>query len=148
MNKILVRISQIIKSAIEKYLPDVKMSDLEGNGKIYYMNDNNGTAFDYFVNKHLSSFMCFYNDNENMGAVKLILSNDGNVSIYIFLNHENKPIREEKEMLKVSENEILELAVIMDKVADKCEKWGCAIEDMNTDIKPTEDEIEEFCSQE
>lgn len=148
MNKILKEISIIIKENLKKYLPEVSTQDLEENGKIYYMNDNNGTIFDYYTNNHLSPFMCFYNDKENMGAVKLILDIYGKIEIYLFKNHINKPYKEISTTINVGNNEILELAIIMNKIADNDDKWGASIEDMDSDIKITENKIKEFTSQE
>lgn len=148
MNKILKEISKIIKENFKKYLPKVSTQDLEENGKIYYMNDKNGTVFDYYTNNHLSPFMCFYNDKENMGAVKLILYIDGKIDIYLFENHTNKPYKEISTSIQVTDEEMLELAVIMNKIADNDDKWGVSIEDMYSDIKITENEIKDFTSQE
>ena len=146
MNKILKEISKIIKENFKKYLPKVSTQDLEENGKIYYMNDKNGTVFDYYTNNHLSPFMCFYNDKENMGAVKLILYIDGKIDIYLFENHTNKPYKEISTSIQVTDEEMLELAVIMNKIADNDDKWGVSIEDMYSDIKITENEIKDFTS--
>lgn len=38
MNRILNEIKEIIKKNINEYLPEVKPSDLEENGTVYYMN--------------------------------------------------------------------------------------------------------------
>ncbi len=147
MNKILTEIKKIAQENIKKYLPKVSNKDLEENGKIYYMNDKNGSTFDYYVNYHLSPFMCFYNDEENMGALKILLFMDGKIELYIFKNHESRPFKEINTSIEVDNTEILELAVIMDKM-EKNDKWGFSIEDMNSDIQITEKEINEFTSQE
>lgn len=148
MNKILIEISKIVKENLKKYLPETSIQDLEENGKIYYMNDRNGTTFDYYINKHLSPFMCFYNDKENMGAIKLILYIDGKIDIYLFKNHVNEPYKEISTAITVKNEDILELAVIMNKIADNNSKWGFSIEDMNSDISISKNEIDEFVSQE
>ena len=49
MNRILNEIKEIIKQNINEYLPEVKSSDLEENGTVYYMNGKNGTEFDWYV---------------------------------------------------------------------------------------------------
>lgn len=148
MNKILTEISKIAQENIKKYLSKVSTHDLEENGKIYYMNDKNGTAFDYYINHHLSPFMCFYNDEENMGALKIILYIDGKIDLYIFENHTTQPYKQISTSVNVNHNEILELAVIMNKIADAKNKWGFSIEDVDSDIQVTENEINEFVSQE
>ena len=148
MNIILKEISKIVEENIKKYLPEVSTQDLEENGKIYYMNDKNGTLFDYYINNHLSPFMCFYNDKENMGAVKLILNIDGKIDIYFFKNHKNKLYNQISTSINVTDNEILNLAVILNKIADNDNKWGVSIEDMDSDIQISENEISKFTSQE
>lgn len=148
MNRILKEVSNIVKGNLKKYLPEVLLQDLEENGKIYYMNDRNGTIFDYYTNNHLSPFMCFYNDKENMGAIKLILYNDGKIDMYIFKNHENEPYKNISTSINATYDEILELAVIMNKITDNDSKWAFSIEDINSDIEITKDEIKEFISQE
>ena len=148
MNKILREISKVVKENLIKYLPEIASQDLEENGKIYYMNDKNGTIFDYYTNNHLSPFMCVYNDKENMGAIKLILYTDGKIDIYLFKNHINEPYKEISTSIGVGHDEIFELAVIMNKIADNDNKWGASIEDMDSDIKVTKNEINEFSSQE
>ena len=52
-------------------------SELEEDGKVYYMNGKNGTEYDWFVNEHLPSFMVFYNDRQNLCAVKATVYTDG-----------------------------------------------------------------------
>jgi len=144
MNKILGEISEIVKESLKRHLPQVSTQDLEEDGKIYYMNDRNGTSFDYYVNNHLSPFMCFYDDKENMGALKLILYIDGKIDICIFKNHKNKPYKEIYTSISVTHDEILELGVIMNKIADNDNKWGVSIEDMDSDIQISENEISKF----
>ena len=84
MNRILNEIKEIIKQNINEYLPDVKPCDLEESGTVYYMNGKNGTEFDWYVNEHLLSFMVFYNDEQNLGAVRLLIYTDGGILLYIF----------------------------------------------------------------
>ena len=84
MNKVILKIKEIINNGINQYLPNVKNKDLEDNGAIYYMNGNNGTEFDWHVNQKLSNFMVFYNDKDNLGAVKLIIHSDRNIYLYIY----------------------------------------------------------------
>lgn len=57
MNKILNDIKEIINENIKIYLPDVKPTDLEENGMIYYMNGKNGTEFDWYVNEKKKRFI-------------------------------------------------------------------------------------------
>lgn len=45
MNAILNEIKSIMEQSKEQYLPQVKSSDLEENGAVYFMNSKNGTEF-------------------------------------------------------------------------------------------------------
>lgn len=144
MNKILNEIKKIINENINKYLPDVKQDDLEENGTIYYMNGRNGTEFDWFVNEKISNFMVFYNDEKNLGAIKLTICNNGGVLLYIYGDKGNKIVKEIKTFIQASENEILQLAVILKNEADDNKIWDASIEKINTDIEINEDKIIEF----
>lgn len=55
---------------MKENMPEVSSDTLEEDGKVYYMNGKNGTEYDWFVNDHLSTFMAFYNDENNLGAAK------------------------------------------------------------------------------
>ena len=60
MNRILNEIRKIIDKNMALYLPHVKSSDLENDGAIFYMNVQNGTEFDWFINDRFPFFMVFY----------------------------------------------------------------------------------------
>lgn len=94
MYEILNEIRRMINKNLITYLPHVKAENLEENGAIYYMNGRNGTEFDWYVNGKISDFFVFYNDDNNLGAVKLTLYNNGNVLIYIYDEMGNKLIKE------------------------------------------------------
>ena len=65
MNRILSDIVSVIKDELSNNLLDVKQSDLENDGAVFYMNGKNGTEFDWFVNEHLPSFMVFMTTKRN-----------------------------------------------------------------------------------
>lgn len=144
MNRILNEIKKIINSNIEFYLPHVKTGDLENDGAIYYMNGKDGTEFDWYVNDKLPPFMVFYNDEANLGAIKLLLYNDGGIVVYIFDEKGKKLIKEVNTYLEVNESDLFELAVILRNEADDNNIWGAGIESINTDIEVTDDKINEF----
>ncbi len=144
MNKILNEIKEIIKQNINEYLPEVKPSDLEENGIVYYMNGKNGTEFDWYVNEHLPSFMVFYNDKQNLGAVKLSIYTDGGVEVYIYGDKGNKVIKEVQTSIEVSENELFNLAVILKSEADDKLIWDSSIDKINTDVEVSNKEITKF----
>ena len=144
MNKILKEIKDLIKENLKKYLPEVKESDLEENGDIFYMNGKNGTEFDWHVNDCLSSFMVFYNDKNNMGAVKLTLYNNGSISIYLYGDSGSRLVNEVKANCKASEEEILELAVILKAEMDDKGIFDSSIEKISADIEIDKEKIEKF----
>ena len=144
MNRILNEIKQIIKQNISEYLSEVLFSDLEENGAVYYMNGKNGTEFDWYVNEHLPSFMVFYNDEQNLGAVKLLIHNDGRIALYIYGDRGNKIIKEVQASIEVAENELFNLAVILKNEADDKSIWDGSIDKINTDIEINDEKITEF----
>lgn len=144
MNRILNEIKEIIKQNINEYLSEVKPSDLEENGTVYYMNGKNGTQFDWYVNAHLPNFMVFYNDEQNLGAVKLSIYTDGQVILYIYGDKGNKVIKEVKTSIEVAENELFNLAVILKSEADDKSIWEASIDKINTDVEINDKKITEF----
>ena len=144
MNRILDQIKKIIKENISEYLPGVKLNELEENGAVYYMNGKNGTEFDWLVNEHLPNFMVFYNDENNLGAAKLSIYDDGGILLYIYGDKGNKVVNEIKTSIDVTEEEMFKLAVILKNEADDKRVWDANIDRINTDIEITDDKIAEF----
>lgn len=144
MNRILNEIKEIIKKNLNEYLPEVKSSDLEDNGTVYYMNGKNGTEFDWYVNEYLPSFMIFYNDEQNLGAVKLSIYTDGGVVVYIYGDKGNKVIKEIQTSIEAAENELFNLAVILKSEADDKSFWDASIDKINTDVEINDEQITEF----
>ena len=131
---------------VEKYLPDIALTDLEGDGAVFYMNGKNGTEFDWYVNDKLSNFMMFYDDKDNMGAVKATLYNDGGLLIYAYGDRGKTVIQEINTYLDVPDEDILSLAVVLRNEADDNRVWDENIEKLNTDLEPGADKIDEFVS--
>lgn len=144
MNRILNEIKKIIDSNMELYLPHVKRSDLENDGAVYYMNGKDGTEFDWYVNDKLPPFMVFYNDEANLGAIKLLLYNDGGIVVYIYDEKGKKLIKEVNTHLDINETDIFELAVMLRNEADDNKLWDADIESINTDIGVNDEKINEF----
>ncbi len=142
MNHILIKISKHIKSNLQKFLPEIKLSDLEENGKIYYMNGDDGTIFDWELNERLCEFMMFYNDETNLGAVKTLVCSNGKIITYLYKNKTNSPFKQVED--SITGEEAFELAVLFYEKADKLSIFDKAIEDMNTDIEITSDLKQEF----
>ena len=144
MHKALTEIKEMIHKSIREYLPDVQSGDLEENGNIYYMNGKNGTEFDWYVNEHISDFMVFYNDEKNLGAVKLTLYIDGKVFILIYGDKGNTLIQKIETSISITEQEMLNLAVILKKQADDKRIFDKGIDKIDSDIKVGADDIAEF----
>lgn len=148
MNKILEEIKRIIRENIQEVLPEVKPEDLEENGKIYYMNGQNGTEFDYYVNGNVSPFMVFYNDKDNMGIAKLFLSRDGSVSLYLYSEKGKNLLKTIDIQIDADKEDILRFAVMLKKQMDDKSNWDDSIDIINPNEEPTNDEIEEFKNEE
>lgn len=144
MNRILNEIKEIIKKNINEYLPEVKPSNLEENGTVYYMNGKNGTEFDWYVNEHLPSFMVFYNDEQNLGAAKLLIYANGKVVLYLYEDKGNKLIKEIETSIEIIEDELFKLAVILKNETEDKDIWDESIDKVNMDVEITEEEITKF----
>ena len=144
MHKVLSEIKEMINKSINEYLPDVQSSDLEENGNIYYMNGKNGTEFDWYVNEHISDFMVFYNDEKNLGAVKFTLYTDGTVLIYIYGDKGNTVVQKIETSINITEQEMLTLAVKLKKGADDRRIFDKGIDQIDSDINTSADDIAEF----
>lgn len=68
MHRILEQVCAIAERERTKWLPEVTPRQLEQDGAVFYMNSQNGTEFDWYVNDRLPSFMVFYNDKANLGG--------------------------------------------------------------------------------
>ena len=146
MNKILLEIKQIMQAVVKEHLPEVSLSDLEDNGAVYYMNGKNGTEFDWYVNEKVSDFMMFYNDEDNMGAVKATLYNAGDYLIYVYGEQGKAVPQKIDSYLDVTEEEVLALAALLRNEADDKKIWDADIEKINSDAEPDTAMINEFIS--
>lgn len=144
MNKILIKINNIIDENLNKYLPKIDKIDLEENGKIYYMNGKNGTEFDWYVNNKISDFMVFYNDKNNLGAIKATLYDNASVSLYIYDNEGKTLVKEVSTEIEANEKDIFQLAVILENEADDKHIWDASIDSIITDTNLSNNQIEEF----
>lgn len=144
MNSILKEVKELISESIRANLPNVKSSELEENGMIYYMNAKDGTEFDWYVNNRLPEFMVFYNDKKNLGAVKLTLFKNGDIEIYVYDNHGENLCKEINTHIEFSEDEIFELAVILKNEADDKQIWDNSIERINSTIELSDEKFQEY----
>lgn len=144
MNRILNEIKKVMEQNWELYLSHVKASELENDGAIFYMNGKDGTEFEWYVNDKLPPFMIFYNDKDNMGALKLMLYKNGDVELYIYEDHGKKLLQEIHTHIEAAEADLLELAVILRNEADDHSLWGANIERFHTDFKPDDEMLRQF----
>ena len=141
MNPVLKKIETISDDAIDNYLIDVDRTMLEENGMLYYMNDIDGTVFDCKMNNRLCEFMAFYDDSK-MGAIKINVLLDGTINIYLCRDNAKSCFKEYQK--RISEEESLELAVLMYNIADKENLFAKSISSMNSDLLLTEQLFSEF----
>lgn len=119
MNRILIELKKNMKECLEKYVPDILPDDLEDRGAIFYMNGKNGTEFDWYVNDKVSDFMIFYNDEDNLGAVKATIYNNGELLIYVYGEQGKNVVQRVQTNLDVTTDEVLELAIIFRNKPDE-----------------------------
>lgn len=144
MDTILEDIKKIISENIKEYLPDVELEDLEENGAIYYMNGQNGTEWDYYVNEHISSFMVFYKEKENLGAVKLRLYPDGYFTLYLYNEKGKNLLKTIDSKIDVNENDVLKFAALLKVQMDDKDNWDANIDKIDIKKVPSEKEINDF----
>ena len=146
MNKILEQIQQIMYECMHTAIPGIKPDNLEKDGTVFFMNGKNGTAFDWYVNEHLPCFFIFYNDADNLGAVKAMLYTDGALSVYVYgENGHAEPVLFEK-CTEASSEELLELAAVLTENADGRRIWDADITTLNSDVRPDRETVEQFVS--
>lgn len=144
MHRVLSEIRTIINESICEYLPDVKSHDLEENGNIYYMNGKNGTEFDWYVNDHISDFMVFYNDEANLGAIKLTLYTNGKIVIYAYGEKGKAAAQKMETSINITAQEMLSVAVLLKKEADDKKIFDRGIDRIDSDGRVSADDIAEF----
>ena len=96
----------------------------ELDGKIYYMNGNDGTDFDWKCNGRTCEFMVF-NDNE-MGYIKLMVYNDNVIDIYVYQDGGMKPTQE---LTRYYDENPIELANFLYRVFDENGLWDESIDE-------------------
>ena len=146
MNRIFEQISFYMQESLQKGLPSITPGDLEKDGAIFYMNGKNGTAFDWYVNEHFPGFFIFYNDKENLGAVKATLYTDGGLTVYVYGDKGHaEPITFE-EQVEAAPGELLDLAVLLTVNADGKKRWDDDIRLLDADGKPEKKAVDLFLS--
>ncbi len=134
------RIIKIIDDALSENLVGVRPEDLEENGKTYYMNDQNGTIFDWTMNDHASALMRFYNDG--IGAIKTLIHSNGNVISYFYDTTPDHRYMGEK-VDKISKKDALVLTCFLYFNADEKGRYGKSLDDSEY-TNPSDEELAEF----
>ena len=96
----------------------------ELDGKIYYMNGNDGTDFDWKCNERICEFMVFH-ENE-MGYIKLMLYKDGEITAYVYADGGMQPTNE---LERHYDKDPLEFANFLYRTFDMNNLWDESIED-------------------
>lgn len=144
MNRILNDIRTIMINSIKENLPDVSTDDLEKDGAVFYMNGNNGTEYDWYVNEKISNLMIFYNDKDNLGAAKANVYDEGDILLYLYDDHGKHMAKEIKTCVDATKEQMRDLAVQLKNNADEKRIWDDDIENIDTDTPPSKRETEEF----
>jgi len=148
MNSVFRQIQEIIDENLQLHLAHVKRSELENDGAIFYMNAQNGTEFDWFVNGHFPSFMVFYNDQANLGAVKLLLDHSGEAQLFLYDDKGKKLVKTVTAQLAASETELQKLAAVLTREADGKKFWDGDITKIDADLELSDAELRDFLGRE
>ena len=130
-----------------KQMPEVTddmLCDEGNNEKIYYMNGNDGTFFDWVMNQRCCEFFMFYKRTE-MGFVKVFVNKDDTIYGYMYkegYKYGDEPICLKKERLL--DGDSVYLAALLHKKADKENIFDKPICKIDFDYKPSMMEIEEM----
>ena len=146
MNKIFTQIDHYMHEALKQSLPDLKPGDLEKDGAVFYMNGKNGTAFDWYVNEHFPCFFIFYNDKENLGAVKATLYTDGGLSIYTYGDNGHAEPEKFEVEVDADEESLLKLAISLTYNIDGNKVWDEDISLISISAEPDKEFVDKFMS--
>lgn len=116
-------LNQIV-GIIEEIREEYPIIGNELDGKIYYMNGNDGTDFDWKCNGRVCEFMVFH-ENE-MGYIKLLVNNDNSVNVYVYQDGGMNPTQE---LTKYYDENPIELANFLYRTFDKNGLWDESIEE-------------------
>jgi len=83
-------IEDYFEEVFDKYRTQIKRTNLEQGGVIFYMNGNDGTDFDWQANRRLCEFQVFYNNA--WGCIKLLVYDTGLMEGYVWLDEGKAPV--------------------------------------------------------
>lgn len=107
---------------------------LDAGGKIYYMNGNDTTKFDWKVNGRLCEFYIFHKNED--GFIKALVNKDDSIDMYIYEDGGMFPtykFTEEMENVNVSS-----FAKVMNYIADTEDLWDQPIDNFDWDVDTSE----------
>lgn len=119
-NELIQKVRDYFATA-RRLMPEVTDDMLcdEGDGeKIYYMNGNDGTYFDWNANGRLCEFFMFYKSTE-MGFIKVFVNSNDTMTGYMFkeeYSYGDEPI--ELEPVRLNKEDALCFAALMQTIAD------------------------------
>ena len=148
MHKIIQQLKEIIAAGLKEHLPEVPVSAYEKEGAVFYMNGKNGAEFDWYVNEKISDFMVFYDDESNLGAVKLTIYDEGDVRMYIYGDNGSSILQEINTYLDATKEELLDLAVLLKNEGEDKDIWDAEVDRINTDREVTDEERADFVAKE
>lgn len=120
----------------------------EGDGeKIYYMNGNDGTEFDWSCNERLCEFFMFYKSTE-MGFIKVYVNDDDTMTGYMYkeeYKYGDEPIK--LQPVELNGDDALYFAALMNQIADRKRLYDQPISKLNFNYEVTWGELEDMrCS--
>ena len=128
--KILNKVLNYIEEARSKH-PEITNDLLCDDGKVFYMNGNDGTDFDWKCNGRCCEFYLFYKETE-YGFIKVFVNDDDTMSGYVYLDKgHGEAIHLEKADL--NNGEALYLASLLQLEADDNNIWDATIDKINFD---------------
>lgn len=121
------KIEALFADVRKKYpVDDEKLCD---GGKIYYMNGNDSTEFDWSVNDCLCEFMVFWKTSE-VGYIKVSVNKSGVANWYVYDDGAWKP-KASGNIQLVTEYEALTFAATMVVISDNKFLWDSKIDDLD-----------------
>ena len=124
-------IENIFKLVREDY-PDITNDTLYCNGKVFYMNGNDSTPFDWNCNNRLCEFFVFHEDE--MGFIKVCVNRDNLINVYVYEDGGLKPTSQFETQIKNIELEAQDFANLMNHIADKQNLYDKPIDELDWDI--------------
>ncbi len=124
------KIVDFFEEVIAKY--NIPKNNLERNGAIFYMNENDSTDFDWQMNDRLCEFGIGVADG-SVYAFKLLIDKSGEATMYCYPNGEQHPVETITKQLFYG-LETARLKDQMEMVADDRGEWNKTLEELGYEI--------------